>query len=547
MTKVALAVSVAVLAACSRSAEAPPKATREKRTDAVRAPDASAAAKAPPATPATPFTIVARAPSGVVSDRLGGAMPLVQRLAGGGLVVAAEYARAVADGPGPLSVEIVRRGLEAHILNRPSFVQGSQSIRWVWSDPSTSIFVDEEEKERSGPRLASFKSGSHGFEAVRGSVGYWSAVARDGSVLALERTAYEVPNSSMYPKGSGYEQNAWGLKPARVAVLSGKGPAPILPPGVCPTSMSAAPDGTVVVAVEKCQGGESAPVVGVLRYAPAAAQAKVEWFAERTSRPANSGESEAIVSAASANEIYVAEGERLETWNGKEWTSTTPFPNDRFVSISRAPGGELWAVLSGHDDRTRVEKRSADGVTWTSVALPTAPPDPLDPQPYTAPTWEVQAFVRVDVLPEEQALRGSVAAPLLARKVDAAGDEVLVLATAQGEAFVVSTRSRSPVARLPSLAVQRAQVLQTLKPRFATSPKDCHESFLIFPQGTTLAALRRGLPDAGSPQKVGEAIVEGQKRLVVYGDHEAPTAAAKRLATLAPKRVCGPPVVERTL
>ena len=150
-----------------------------------------------------------------------------------------------------------------------------------------------------------------------------------------------------------------------------------------------------------------------------------------------------------------------------------------------------WAVLSGHDDLTRVEKRSADGVTWTSVALPTAPPDPLDPQPYTAPTWEVQAFVRVDVLPEEQAPRGSVAVPLLARKVDAAGDEVLVLATAQGEAFVVSTRSRGPVARLPSLAVQRAQVLQTLKPRFATSPKDCRESFLIFPQGTSIVVSER--------------------------------------------------------
>ena len=55
---------------------------------------------------------------------------------------------------------------------------------------------------RHGPRVTSYKLGPKGFEPRAGSIGYWSAVVRAGSVLALERTAYEIPNSGMYARGT---------------------------------------------------------------------------------------------------------------------------------------------------------------------------------------------------------------------------------------------------------------------------------------------------------------------------------------------------------
>lgn len=81
-------------------------------------------------------------------------------------------------------------------------------------------------------------------------------------------------------------------------------------------------------------------------------------------------------------------------------------------------------------------------------------------------------------------------------------------------------------------------------------------SFLVFPAPATPDAVRAALGDAGAPAapdagngatKIGEGIVEGEKRFFVYGDHEGVLAAAKRLAALAPKRLCGPAVVDRDL
>ena len=541
------------LAGCSRGNESPrPKAVPEPTIDAAieaSAPDASA--KAPPV---SPFAIIARAPA-VFAMRyardVANVLPLVQRLPGGGLVVAADYARARADGGGALSVELVGRGLETDILYRPAVVQGAEGLRWVWSDAASAIVVAETETSRSGPRLVSYKLGASGFEVLHSSVGYWSAVVRDGSVLALERTAYEVPNSSMYPKGSGFEQNEWRLKAARIAVLSGKAAAPIIPAGVCPTAMSAAPDGTIMVTVERCAATPD-PGSGVLRFAPSATQAKVEWFVSRTSRGAEPDD--VVPFAASANELYVGAGDRLETWNGKAWTDAMPFRNEIFTSLSRAPNGELWAVVRDvHSDKGegRLVKRSADGATWSDIALPVAPAEALDDQPYAAPTFQFWHFLKVDALPEEQAIRAQ-GTRLNARTVDATAEEVLVLASVDGEAFVLSTKPRAPVARLPSVSVQRARVAQSLKRRVAAAPKDCTtSSFLVFPDGTTADAIRAALGaqsgDAGPPSKIAEAIVEGQKRLIVYSDDGAAVAAAKQLAPLAPKRLCGPAVIERTL
>ena len=60
-----------------------------------------------------------------------GGMPLVQRLPGGGLIVASGYARARADGGGrALSVELLGRGLEKDILGRPAVMQDVVNVRW---------------------------------------------------------------------------------------------------------------------------------------------------------------------------------------------------------------------------------------------------------------------------------------------------------------------------------------------------------------------------------------------------------------------------------
>jgi hypothetical protein len=535
-----LTAALILVAGCSRANEAPqPKAIAEPAPDAAPR-DAGMQTKAPPSA----FSVVARAPMTYPSPYLrdiGRPLPLVQRLPGGGLVVASEYARARSDGPGALSVELLGEGFEHEILYRPMVTMGVEALRWVWSDASTSIVVDEEETSRSGPRLFSYKLGAKGFASFEPpNVGYWSAVVRDGSVLALARTAYEVPNSSMYPKDSGYEANEWRLKPARVAILAGKGAAPAIPPGVCPTGMSAAPDGTVAITVDKCNA-EGDASFGVLRFAPSSTQAKVEWIGTQSRRGAEPDD--VAVFAASASAIYVAFGDQLETWDGREWTASTPFRNEKLGSISRAPDGTLWAVLK---EDGRLVKRTAESAAWSDVSLPLAPADPLDEQAFTAPTF-VSSFVAVRGVPKDDALRPATSAPMMARMVDATGDDVVVLANVEREAFVLSTKPRTPVARLPSITAQRARIAQTLKRRTPKSPKDCLTTFLLFSDPTSIDAIRASLGDAGPTAKIGEAIVEGEKHIVLYGEDHAAAAAAKRVAQLAPKELCGPPVVIREL
>ncbi len=548
MVRRALLLSLVIAMGCSRTSDKPqPKAVAEpSAVDAsvtAPLPDAGMKTEAPID---TPFSIIVRshtAQPAPLARGLGSAMPLVQRLPNGGLLVASEHARARADGPGPLSVELLGRGaLELDVLYRPAIVPGVQAMRWVWSDASVAIAVLEEETGRTGPRLSSYKLGANGFEAIRGAVGYFSAGMRGTSVLALERTVYEIPNSSIYPKGSGYEQNDRSLKPARVAVLAGPGPAPVIPPKVCPTAMGIGPDGAVAITIEKCGDAEGA--IGVLRYAPGATTTTAEWFEKR---PRN-GEfpDEPAIAVASANEIYVADGDRLHTWNGKEWKSETPFDKAVILSVSRSPKGELWAVA---DDR--VMKRPLDKEAWSEVKLPLAPADRLDAELYSAPELSVSDhFLKTNALPEQQAVRAESTAAMSPRMVDAAGDDVLVLAHVEREAFVLSTKPRGTVARIPSLSVQRARIAQALKRRVATGPKDCVTSFLVFGEGTTAEALKAALggpSDGGASLNVGEATVEGQKRIVVYGEQEPTLAAMKKLATFTPKRLCGTAVVERPL
>jgi hypothetical protein len=540
-----------LLFGCTRASDQPrPKAVAEHVVDAAvpvaAAPDAGITVKA---TPSSPFSIVARAPMGqpgrASSSRdIAMAMPLVQRLPDGGLVVASEYARAQATGPGPLAVELLGRGFEHDVAYRYGEIQGAQAIRWVWSDPSLTVVSSEEATMRSGPRVTSYKLGSKGFAWTGGSIGYWSAVARAGSVLALERTAYEIPNSGIYARPTSDDNpNTWGLRPARVAVLAGKGPGPVIPAGVCALAMSAAPDGTVVIAVNQCGADEK---VGVLRYAPSSTASKVVWFPARA-HPSEEPE-DVLVFAASENELYVADGARLQTWDGKAWASTTASSSESIVSLSRGIDGALWAVSKGG----RLSKRAAGDTTWTEIALPPAADDALDEHPYAAPALQGQSHFIKDAPTEWEILRAPTGSQLQAQLVDAAGDEILVLAGVEGQAFVLSTKARSPVARLPSVSTQRARIMQTLKPDMVTpKTKYCRATYLMFAEGTTADAIRAKLAtapaDAGASAMIGEAIVEGQRRLVVYGEEAEVIAAAKHLATFAPTRACSPAVIEKPL
>ncbi len=538
---VAVAATAAFVAGCARATEPPQSTTAAP-------PVADAASTAVPDAaldPPSPFVIVARGPTAQAMpyetplDSVGVPMALVRRLAGGGLVVASQFARAHADGPGPLSVELLGRGLENEVLYSAAIVQGGEGLRWVWTDASLSVVVAESDGN-SGPGLASYQLGATGFKQTRPSSGLSSAVLRDGSVLALERRAFEIPDSSIYPKGSEYAQNQWSLTPARIVVLSGKAIAPAIPAGACAKQMSAATDGTLVVLVDDC--AVTAARNGVLRFAPSVAQAKVEWFAGRDAD--GSVPDDVSASVATANEIYVSERDHLHTWNGKEWSDDAPFPRQSLVSLSRAPDGALWAVRRGAGGKgSQLVKRSAGGSTWSTFALPAAPADKLDEQAYAVPTFDHPDFFMVSALPEDQEIRAATPGELIAYSVDATADEVLVLATVEHEAFVLSTAPRAPVARLPSIPVQRARLAQSL-PRELASAKACKKSFLSFPEATTAEALRAAVGDAAT---IGEATVEGEKRLVVYGERKTIDRAATRAAALAPRRLCGPAVVERSL
>lgn len=536
---------------CSRTTESAPRAVAERPYDAGA--EAAASAVVVDAGDAkvesgSPLSIIARMPmSGVPREPsrvVGSPLPLVQRLSGGGVLVASEYARARAEGGGALAVEYVTRGLEDEIRSRRSVMQqqGYDAVRWVWSDTSVEMFVYEEETSRSGPRLMTFKAGANGFASQPGSKGYWSAVRRGGAILALSRTAYEVPNSSIYPKGSEYEANSWDLRPAVVAVLSNGGAAPVIPKGVCPQMMSAGVDGSLLIAVDGCKDDSSSAKLGVLRYAPGATEAKVEWFASVST--AGDSRPEVAVHAVSANEAYVGFASQLHTWNGKEWATTEPFGRAELGSISRAPGGELWATLGDG----RLMRRGADNQTWSPVPLPSTPIGPLDDKPYGIPQVMAPELARVEQLNagEEPRTLGTNGSGVQARWVDATAPEILVLGLDGFEAFLMSTTPRAPIARIPTVSTQRARILGALEARTPKSLKDCtYSGYVLLSEGMTAdKAVDVAVVDGGEIVKIAEVLVGGQKRLAVLTEDDALT---KKLTTLGAKRVCGPAVVERYL
>ncbi len=546
----ATTITTCILCGCSRSGEpastAPNPPPSYSATPApspiASAGDGRASQREVPPAEASTFAVIARVegapPFFGVARTPARAHVLVQRTPDGGVVVAYEYARAIATGGGPLTVEPFTRGWEREIVGRPHMVQGLEGTRWVWSDATTQVVIYEEETARTGPRLTGFVFGASGATS-RPGVGYFSAVTREGSVLALERRAFEMPNTSMYPKGSGYEANTWSIKPARVAVLAGKGPAPIIPAGVCPSGMAAGADGTLVVLVEKCDD-YTAESLGVLRYAPKATQAKVEWLVdEKRNAPPNDGE-DVAAAVGNASDILVAEGTHLSAWNGKAWTTDTSLASFGAVhSLSRAPDGTTWAIAGSTLLRRRVD------AAWTKVPLPVAPAAAAEPDPiYAVSTenylWHWVKAPQAD--PKDQrAAPGTQLDPVM---IDASGDEVLVLAHGGREAFVLSTKARSPVARISALPLQRARFAQSMKKRPATA--SCHTPFFSLP-ATTTAAMAHERIGATKDVFVGRAVVEGESHVIVYGDDKALAAVQKAMTALGGTKLCGPAVIDETL
>ena len=341
---------VVVAFGCSRTSEGPkPRAFPEPSADgSVEASIVDASTKTQEGPPSL-FTLVARAPTGrldALDSDIANALPLVQRLPGEGLLIASEYGRAQASGPGALVVEVTSDA-EDEVFYRRGDVQGAQLRRWVWSDGQATVVSDEEATMRSGPRVSTSATPPKGFWRTRTGAGYWSAVVRDGSVLALERIGYSIPNPMYEHPAPG--DTAGALKPASIAVLSGKTAPLAFPPRVCARTMAAAPDGTVVVVVDRCETGGAfasrtvAPdTIGVLRYPPHATVGTIDWLPTRTVNPGDPDDM--LVAARSASEIHVGHGDKLETWNGKAWTTSTPFDGDRIISISAGVDGSLWAI-----------------------------------------------------------------------------------------------------------------------------------------------------------------------------------------------------------
>lgn len=548
--------TLALLMACSRASGPTPTGGLVAEPHAPSAaPTEAPSAPAPPPPPPSPLSLVARLPLGHSLPHghlVATPLPLIQRLPGGGLVVASELGLARADGSGALAVQLVGRGLDHHVFDRLSEGTNNEGLRWVWSSPEKTVLVAELEAMRGGPHLTSYELRGGAFVKTRADAGYVSAVARDGSVLALERVVYEVPDSSIYPKGSGYENNVTELRPARVAVLAGRAKAPTIPAGLCPAAMASARDGALLIAVEEC--ASDAPRVGALRYAPSATEAKVEWLGPREWE---SDRSDTIAVAASgAGAMYVATGTKLYTWRGEAWATSTPLPGANLTSVSRGDDGALWLV--GGD---KLFKRATDEGAWTAIALPPAPSDRLDEgQTYIAPHIGDMNFQRegkhdepADDLRAEARPTKVGAGAMSALTVDAAGEEVLVLASIQREGFLLSTKPRAPVARIPSIALQRTRLAKELPRRSAKSAKDCaFVSFLVFADSATEAAIRPILEriekaEGAPPGTLAEGVVEGRTRLVVYGESEALVKASKDLAPLGARRICGPAVVERDL
>ena len=573
------------LAACSRASEGPqPRAVPELLGDAsvdagVAAVSRPIDASAPSLTQASPLHLLLRAPlwwQGCPTFSRyspGCALPLLERLSGGGLVFAVEFARARASGPeAPFSVELLSKGLETDVLLRSVITQSPAAFRWVWADDAAMVLSDERDYMRSGPRMNVLRSGPKGFSKLKSDASFWSATRRDGSVLALSRAVREIPNSSMYPKGSEYYANGSEVLPARIAVLAGPGPAPAVPPGACPIAMTAAPDGTLVVAVETC--GDPKPgakaKVGVLRYPPKGMTAKVEWLADR----GESAPPDPAPAAAGPSAIWVGIGDALHAWDGKAWTVSTPAKGAVIASVSPAASGDLW-VAAGE----QLLRRTAGA--WTEVPLPLTPADPLEAEPWAVPAYNRPAFVRVPELWGNEVVREGRVTTMTPLHVDAAGDDVVVLAHASGEAFVLSTKARGAVARVPSVSSQRAK-LAALLPRDEDGapgpngkPRSCSDAFLVLPEGASADAVRatllrfRARSDAGAPPsdagraaqvgddpeaawldpspRLAEGLVEGKSRLVVWATEGFSADVVKALAPLAPKRLCGPAVVVRDL
>lgn len=474
------------------------------------------------------FAVVARAPTGrlnTVDSDVSCALPLVQRV-GDGLAVFSEYGRALAAGPGPLSVEVSSDD-ESSVYYRPGDFQGAQLIRWVWTDGKSTLGTNEEATMRSGPILSSFVLGPKNAFRMQRRVGYLDAVLRDGSVLALERGTHTVQGAYI---GSTAEE----LSAAHVAVLSGKGGAPALPADVCPDAMAAGADGALLIVVEKCA---DATQLGLLRYAPQkTSAAPIKWVTV----PAVTGTDRLPVALAvvSDHEMYVGHDTTLVTWDGKAWTDSKPFGSDNITSLSAGVDGALWAIAG-----EGVSMRKPGASKWDEVALPELPTDPLDDAPYTAPSTTESVFRKQPV-----ASPGNPG-KLAPRFVDAAGAEILIAGTTNGELFVLSNKPRSPIARIPSIDAQRAQLAKAYAHKPATG-KSCFGSFLLFPQGTKPESLVIAA-DAGESLGKAEAIVEGKTELVVYSKRFATDddviAAAKQFKSLAPKRVCGAPVIEKDL
>lgn len=524
---------------CKRTGEPPKPRAMAEPVDAASDATVAVGDAAPAPRSTSMFALVARAPYGAggpVESDVAAALPLVQRIGDGGLAVASEYGRATNLGPGALTVDVASDD-DFDVYFRSGDVQGHQLIRWVWTDGKASIGSYENATMRNGPEIGSFTVGPKDAFKLRRNAGYWDAVVRDGSVLALERVTHDVP-------GPQQDSTASELSPARVVVLRGKAPAPVLPAGVCPKGMAAGPDGALVVVVDKCKGGDE---LGLLRYPPQKTTATPEWVTIQAGDPSDPPPVE--IAVASANESYVGYADTLETWNGKVWTASTPFDGDRVISLSAGTDGALWAVArrSAAGDGGYVTVRKPGGARWDDVVLPPAPTTPLDDVAYRAPTTNEMTFRKA--APDPSADRGA----FTPRKVDAAGAELLVLATVDREAFVFSSVPRAPVARIPSIDTQRAQLAKGYKRKTTTlakAGKGCLESFLVFPSGTKPEALGLGAPADGGPELVAaEATVEGKPELVVYTMNRFTNAdidvAAKRFAALSPKRVCGPPVIER--
>lgn len=551
MQRIAPLLVLTLSLGCSRATDPKPKAVADGPPDASARADAGmeTTAKPTPPPPASPLAVIARAPMTFMATNrdateIAMTLPHVQRRPGGGVFVASEYARAWADdAASPLTVVVEGRGFERDAALRPGEIQGAQGLRWIWADANGAVVSSEEATMRSGPRVSTYKLGEAGYKLWKDDIGYWNAIAARGAVLALERVAWQVPNSSMYPKGSEYYQDNWQLKPARIAVLSGSTPAPVMPAAVCAHAMSAAADGTIAVVVDRCQVAGSD--VGVVRFAPGSTSGKLEW-PSGLHRTFKDEASAVTVAAAGAAAIVASDGDRLVAWDGKAWTAVEA-PGARILSLSFAEDGALWAVVDGK------LMRRPSGAGWREVPLPAPPGDELEEHPYGAPEPSRPFFLR-DGANEFEVLRTSRTAPMKARTVDATSEPALVLAHVDREAFVLSTRPRPAAARLPSIPTQRAQIVQRARPALWTPrSRYCDPTFLIYPEGTTAEAVRAktALPAAGQGDdpkaRIGEAIVEGKKTLIVFGAEEPVVEASKKSAALAPKRACAAPVVEREL